>query len=103
MPAESPTLITSWRFDPAVREEVLAEIHSVVQGVVRKQAGFVSCRLYESSEGGAVLVAVQMQTVQDRQRLMEVPQVRAAMRKLRRLATSRADLYTLVEGIDAAP
>lgn len=100
MAPESPTLITSWRFDPAVRDEVMAVVFAVVRGVVREQPGFVSCRLYESSNGDAVLVAVQMQTVRDRQRLMEVPQVRTAMRSLRRMATSRADLYTLLESID---
>ena len=101
MPLGSPTLISSWTFDTSVRDEVMAVIVPLMRSVLPGQPGFVSSRLYESSDRGSVLIAVQMESVRDRQRAMEVPQVRTALRHLRRIADSHADLYELVESIDA--
>ncbi len=102
MPVGSPTLISAWTFDSSLRDEVMSVIVPLMRGVLPEQPGFVSSRLYESSDGGSVLIAVQMESVHDRQRLMEVPQVRKALRRLRGIAASHADLYQLVESIDAS-
>jgi hypothetical protein len=97
---ESPTLIDVWTFDSSRRGEVLEAITRLMRDHVRVQPGFLSGRIYESADGTAAVVEVRMRTVEDRQHLLEVPSVRSALRELRGIASTHANLYRLLESID---
>ena len=62
-----------------------------------RQPGFVSAQLYQSVDGGTVLLSVSMRTVKERQHLMDSPEAHAALRELRTIANSHAHLFELVE------
>lgn len=94
---ESPTLIDIWTVDPARREELLERVRAVLRDVVSEQPGFVSAQVYESNDEGAVLVAIQMRSVKERQALTDSSVVLAALRELRGIAHSQARLYRLVD------
>ena len=95
--AESPILVDVWTVDPARREELLGRISKVARDLILKQPGFVSAQLYESTDGGAVMVSVRMRSVKDRLKLTDSPEVHAAMRELRAIGQNHTRLYKLVE------
>jgi heme-degrading monooxygenase HmoA len=93
---ESPILLDIWTVDPSRRDELIARITATVQTIAMRQPGFVSAQLYQSVDRGIVLLSVSMQTVKDRQHLMDSPETHAAMRELRTIANSHTHLFELV-------
>jgi len=96
---DSPILIDVWTVDPTRREELVELISENLGNVIAKHAGFVSAQLYESTDGGAVMVTVCMRTVKDRLDLMDSAAVHKTLRELRAIATSHARLYRLLESL----
>jgi uncharacterized membrane protein YukC len=90
-------LIASWSVTPARREELLHALSGLLRDVAAKQPGFVAAELFESSDAHSVIVRVQMKTVEDRQRLEELPELRSALHELRQIAQSHDQRYRLVE------
>lgn len=93
---ESPILIDVWTVDPSRRHELLRRISDSMHKL-GEQPGFVSGQVYESVDGGVVMVSVRMRTVEERQRLTDSPQIRELLRELRSIAHSHARLYRLAE------
>lgn len=100
--AESPVLVDCWTVDPSRRDELIREISAEVEGVVARQPGFVSAQIYQSVDGGAVLLSVSLRTVKDRQRLTDSPESHRAMRELRAIAKSHVRLFQLVQSFGAS-
>jgi hypothetical protein len=94
---ESPVLIDFWTVDPSLRGELVQRILKLTRSATVAQPGFESAQVYESSDGGAVIVSIRMRTVEQRQNLTDSPEVRQGMRELRTIAHSHARLYRLVE------
>jgi hypothetical protein len=90
-------LIASWTVTPARREELLHALSGLLGDVVAKQPGFVAAGLFESSDENSVIVRVQMRTVEDRQHLEQLPELRSALHELRQIAQSHDQRYRLVE------
>jgi heme-degrading monooxygenase HmoA len=90
-------LIASWTVTPERRDELVRALSQLLGGVVAKQPGFVAAGLFEGSDGHSVIVRVQMRTVEDRQRLEQLPELRSALRELRRIAQSHDQRYRLLE------
>ena len=90
-------LIASWTVASSRRGELLDALSALIADIVAKQPGFVSAALYESSGASSVLARIQMRTVEDRQRLEELPELRSALHALRQIAESHAQRYILVE------
>jgi hypothetical protein len=90
-------LIASWTVTPSRHDELLDALSGLIGDVAAKQPGFVSGALFESSGGNTVIARIQMRTVEDRQRLEELPKLRSALRELRTIAQTHAQRYRLVE------
>ena len=93
---ESPTLVDVWTVEPSRRDELRARILAMLGDVVSAQPGFVSARVYESNDQGAVMVSIEMRTIKERQDLTDSAQIQTALRELRGIAHSQVRLYRLV-------
>ena len=94
---ESPILIDVWTVDSARRDELVGGISDALRTSFVGHAGFVSAQIYESTNGGVVMLFVRTRTVEDRQRLTDSPDAQRAYRELRAIAKAHAHLYQLVE------
>ena len=57
----------------------------------------VSAQIYESTDGGVVMLSVRMRTTKERQHLMDSPEAHKVLRELRAIAHAHAHLYRLAE------
>jgi hypothetical protein len=94
---ESPMLIDVWTVDTSRRDELVRGILELLRGIVLERPGFVSAQLYESNDGGAVMVSIRMRTREERQELTDSRDAQRGYRELRKIAHSHARLYRLVE------
>jgi hypothetical protein len=78
---EGPTLIHIWRVDPAQEG---AAVHSLREmfSKVATDPGFVSAQILESPDRISLAAIVEMRTVEDRQRLEQLPEVHDALHGL---------------------
>jgi hypothetical protein len=100
---ESPILIDVWTVDSSRRDELVQRISDLIGNMVARHPGFTSAELYESIDGGVVMVSVRMRTVEERQQLMDSPGAHQALRELRAIAHTHARLYRLVERFGETP
>jgi hypothetical protein len=94
---ESPILIDVWTVDDGRADELRSRISELIVSMLLDKPGFVSAELYESVDGGVVMISVRMRTVKQRQALMDSPEIHKALRELREIAHSHARLLRLVE------
>jgi hypothetical protein len=94
---ESPILIDVWTFEQSRRDELIRRSSDAVRDVVVPRPGFVSAELYESTDGGAVIVMVRMRTIKERQDLTDSLEAHKVVRELRAIARSHVRLLRLVE------
>ena len=94
---ESPTLIAVWTVDSSRRARLLQLILEILRKVVTKRPGFISAWVYESTDGGAVMVSIDMGTIEERHDLTDSREMHTAVRGLRAIAHSHVRLYRLVE------
>ncbi len=94
---ESPILIDTWTVNPSQKDELLRRISDAVRDVIHGHPGFVSAQIYESADGGVVMLSVRMRTAKERQHLMDSPEAHKVLRELRAIAHAHAHLYRLVE------
>jgi heme-degrading monooxygenase HmoA len=99
---DSVFIIDSWTVAPERRDEIIDALSRLFRDVLVHQPGFVSARLLESTDGDSVLAQVRMSTVEDRQRVEQIPEIRETLRDLRRIATAHAQRYRLVESFGEA-
>jgi hypothetical protein len=75
---ESPVLVHVWDVDP--EKGGLATQHlDKMFGEVATDPGFVSARVLESADRSSIAAFVEMQSVEDRQRLERLPAVRETL------------------------
>ena len=94
---ESPILIDYWTVDSSRRDELARRISDGVREVIVGRPGFVSSQLYESTDGGAMILMVRMRTVKERQDLTDSPEAHELIRELRAIAGSHRGLFRLAE------
>jgi hypothetical protein len=75
---ESPILIHIWEVDPA-KEGLAAEHLDKMFGEITADPGFVSARVLESADRSSIAAFVEMQSVEDRQRLEQLAAVRETL------------------------
>jgi hypothetical protein len=75
---ESPVLIHIWDVDPA-REGDAAQHLDKMFGELAADPGFVSARVLQSADGSSIAAFVEMQSVEDRQRLEQLASVRETL------------------------
>jgi hypothetical protein len=94
---ESPVLIDVWTVAPSRRGDLVRRISEAMHELGSERPGFVSGEIYESVDGGVVMVSMRMRTVEERQRLTDSPEVHELLRELRSIAHAHARLFKLVE------
>ena len=75
---ESPILVHIWAADPA-KEGVAAQHLGKMFGEIAADPGFVSAKVLESADRSSIAALVEMQSVEDRQRLEQLPAVRETL------------------------
>lgn len=98
---EGPVLIHIWDVDPAQEG---AAVHSLDEmfGQLHTDPGFVSARILVNAERTSLAAIVEMQTVEDRQRLEQVAEVRETLDHLHADANLIARLYHQVGAYQAS-
>lgn len=89
---ESPVLVHVWEVDPAEEASVVRRLHEMF-GEIVKDPGFVSARVLESAEQTSIAVIMEMRSVEDRQRLEQLPAVRETLHHLYGTANMVSRLY----------
>jgi hypothetical protein len=75
---ESPVFIHVWQVDGAEAAAAEARL-SEMFGELTKDPGFVSARVLESESRTSIAAVVEMRSVEDRQRLERLPEVREVL------------------------
>ncbi len=78
---ESPVLIHIWDVDPGHEEDAVQHLDNMF-GEITAERGFVSAKVLQSADRASIAAVVQMQTVEDRQRLEQLPVVRETLMHL---------------------
>jgi hypothetical protein len=99
-PAQGSFLLHVWMAEPQSADRhirVLTELFDMISG----QPGFVSARILESAGRSSIAAVVETRTVEDRQRLEQLPQVHDALYQLRADASLVAQPYRDVAVFEA--
>jgi hypothetical protein len=75
---ESPILIHIWEVDPD-KQGLAAEHLDKMFGEVASDPGFVSAKVLQSADRSSIAAFVEMQSVEDRQRLEQLAAVRETL------------------------
>jgi hypothetical protein len=97
---ESPVLVHVWEVDPAEEAEAVRRLHEMF-GEVVKDPGFVSARVLESADHTSIAVVMEMRSVEDRQRLEQLPDVHETLHHLHGTANMVIRLYQEVGSYSA--
>jgi hypothetical protein len=89
---ESPVLVHVWEVDPAEQAVAVRRLNEMF-GEIVKDPGFVSARVLESAEQTSIAVILEMRSVEDRQRLEQLPDVRETLHDLPGTANLVIKLY----------
>ena len=89
---ESPVLVHVWEVDPAQESAAVQHLHEMFDGIV-KDPGFVSARVLENADQTSIAAIVEMRSVEDRQRLEQLPDVHETLYHLNGTANVVIRLY----------
>ena len=89
---ESHVLIHVWEIDPAEAAAAEARLNEMF-GELLKDPGFVSARVLESANRTSIAAVVEMRSVEDRQRLEQLPEVGKVLGHLHGTANIVIRLY----------
>lgn len=98
--AQGPVLLHVWGVEPHWAERHIQLLEELFDGI-SDQPGFVSARILQSPGRSSIAAIVEMQTVEDRQRLEQLPQVHDVLYQLRPGANLVVQLYHEVAQFDA--
>lgn len=89
---ESPVLVHVWQVDPAAEVAIVGRLEEML-GDVAKDPGFLKARVFESADHTSIAVTIEMRSVEDRQRLEQLPEVRGTLDNLHGAANLIIKLY----------
>lgn len=89
---ESPVLIHVWEVDPAQADAAEGRLDEMFSEL-RKDPGFLSARVLENTERSSIAAIIEMRSVEDRQRLERLPDVREVLDHLHGTANIVIRLY----------
>ena len=92
---ESPVLLHVWEVDPADEAVAVGRLNEMF-GEIVKDPGFVSARVLETADKTSIAAIVEMRSVEDRQRLEQLPGVREPLHHLHGTANLVIRLYNEV-------
>jgi len=89
---ESPLLVHVWEVDPAEAAVAVQRLNEMFDEIV-KDPGFVSARVLETADKTSIVAIVEMRSVEDRQRLEQLPHVREPLHHLHGTANLLIRMY----------
>jgi hypothetical protein len=89
---ESQVLVHVWEVDPAEEAVAVGRLNQMF-GEIARDSGFASARVLESADQTSIAAIVEMRSVEDRQRLEQLPDVREALHHLHGTANLVIRLY----------
>ncbi len=96
--AEPADLFDLWVVEADRQQELIDGISEHVRTQLAPRPGFVSAQIYES-EGHEVLLHLRTRTAADRRAMIDSPELQHGYRELRKIATSHAGFYRLVDSV----
>lgn len=96
--AEPADLFDLWIVEAERQQELIDGIGELLRTRLAARPGFVSAQIYES-EGHQVLLHLRTRTAADRRAIIDSPEMQRAYRELRKIATSHAGFYRLVDSL----
>jgi hypothetical protein len=93
---EGPVLIHVWEVDPADDATAIKRLEEMF-GEIVSDPGFVSARVLESPERTSIAAFIEFGTVEDRQRIEQLPNVRETLDHLHGAANIVIRLYHEVQ------
>ena len=97
---ESPVLVHVWEIDPAEEALGVRSLNEMFSEIV-KDPGFVSGRVLETADQTSIAAIVEMRSMEDRQRLEQLPDVRETLHHLHGTANIVIRLYNEVGAYSA--
>ncbi len=97
---ESPVLVHVWEVDPAEEAAAVQHLSEMFSEMV-KDPGFASARVLETDDQTSIAAIVEMRSVEDRQRLEQLPDVRETLHHLHGTANLVIRLYNEVGSYSA--
>ncbi len=83
--AEGPVLIHVWEVDPAAESSDIERLEELFAHQIATDAGFVSARILRSDDRTSMAVVIEMRSVEDRQRVEQLAEVRETLDHLHSL------------------
>jgi len=77
--AEGPVLIHVWDVDPAEESSDIQRLEELFAHQIATDPGFVSARILRSDDRTSMAVLIEMRSVEDRQRVEQLPEVRETL------------------------
>ena len=89
---ESPVLVHVWEVDPAEEAAAVGRLEEMFVEITN-DPGFVSARVLETDDRTSIAVILETRSVEDRQRLEQLPDVRETLHHLHGTANIVVRLY----------
>lgn len=98
---EGPVLIHIWMVDPAEQAAYAHRLDELFARQVVTDPGFVSARILESMDRDSLAAVIEMRSVEDRQRIEQLPEVRDTLDHLHGAANLVVRLFNEVKAYHA--
>jgi hypothetical protein len=99
--SEGPVLLHVWSVDPAQEAACIERLDELFAKQLATDAGFMSARILESADHASVAAVIEMRSVEDRQRIEQLPEVRETLDHLHGAANLILRLYHQVKAYEA--
>jgi hypothetical protein len=94
---EGPVLIHVWAVDPTEEPANVQRLDELVARQIAADPGFVSARILVSDDRTSMAAVIEMRSVEDRQRIEQLPEVRETLDHLRGAMNLVVRLYEQVK------
>ncbi|MGO9961405.1 MAG: hypothetical protein ACLP50_36430 [Solirubrobacteraceae bacterium] len=98
---EGPVLIHVWEVDPTEESSNVQRLDELFAHQIATDPGFLSARILVSDDRTSIAAVIEMRSVEDRQRIEQLPEVRETLDHLHGAANLVLRLYQQVKAYNA--
>jgi hypothetical protein len=98
---EGPVLIHVWEVDPTEESSNIQRLDELFTQQLAIDPGFLSARILVSDDRASIAAVIEMRSVEDRQRIEQLPEVRETLDHLHGAANLVLRLYEQVKTYNA--
>lgn len=99
--AEGPVLIHIWAVDPSEESSNVQRLEELFAHELATDPGFISARILVTDDRTSLAAAIEMRSVEDQQRLEQLPEVRETLDHLHGAANIVLRLYEQIKAYKA--